>query len=115
MAPGVPAHDGQRVLGDVRRTQGAGQRGRRDGHDLAGLQRLSHGIGPFGLDAPHAHARHERLERDRDPGDESAAADADHDVGDHRQILMHLEPDRADAGHLVRVVEGVQQARALVA
>ena len=66
-----------------------------------------------GLDAVDADARAPLLQRRGDAGDQPAAADADHDDVEVRQVLEQLEADRAVAGDDRRVVERVDEAEAL--
>src|SRR5439155_26531527 len=64
------------------------------------------------LDADHADLRPRRLDRDRDPGGQPAAADGDHDPAQIRDVLEQLEPERPLAGDDVGIVERVDEAHA---
>ena len=64
------------------------------------------------LHADHAHVGSQRLDRQRDPGQQPAAAGRHQHGLDLGHLLEHLEPQGALAGHDVDVVEGVDQHRA---
>ena len=74
-------------------------------HDLAALQRIAGVGGQLRLDADHACLRPERLDRDGDAARQPAAADRHEDRREVRQVLDHLEPDRALPGDDPVVVE----------
>ena len=84
----------------VRDTSSAGQR-----DDLAALERFAGVGGQLRLDADHAHARPEGLDRGRDPARQPAATDRHEDDREVRQVLHDLEPDRPLAGDDPVVVE----------
>ena len=74
-------------------------------------QRLGVGRGPFGLHADDAHVGAQRLDRDRDAGEEPATAGGDHHGRGLGRLLEDLEAGRALAGDDVGVVERVDQHR----
>ena len=86
---------------------------------LAAPQRLHVGRARRHLHADHLDLRPRRLDRDRDPAAQPAAADRHDHLGEVGHVLEQLEPERALAGHDVGVVERVHErepalARALL-
>ena len=67
-----------------------------------------------GLDADDLDRWLERLRRDRDAGDQSAAADRDDDLVEVRRVGQHLERDGALAGHDGGIVVGMDEGEAFL-
>ena len=74
-------------------------------------QRARVGGGALGLHADHAYVGAQRLDRDRDAGQQPAAAGRHQHGAYVGRLLEHLEAERALAGDDVDVVEGVDQHR----
>ena len=76
-------------------------------HALAGRDRGLHGGGVVGLDADDLHVGPQELDKSRDAGSETAAADGNEDRLDRPGVLLQdLHPDRALARDDVRIVIG---------
>ena len=82
------------------------------GTGLAGRERPGVGGGALGLHADHAYVGAQRLDRDRDPGQQPAAAGGHQHGAYVGRLLEDLEAERALPGDDVDVVEGVDQHRA---
>ena len=78
----------------------------------AGGQRGRVRRGALGLHADHPDVGRQRLDRDRDAGEQPAAAGADDDGAHVRALLEDLQADRALPGDDVGVVERVDEHRA---
>ena len=61
------------------------------------------------LHADHLDVGPRRLDRDRDPGAQPAAADRDDDLREVRHVLEQLEPERSPGRRRCRVVERVHE------
>ena len=113
--------DGEHVV-DVLPHQAEGQRTRLADRDAVGHRRhvRQPDRAPLGerrrvrgrpgcLDADHAHVRTQRLDGDRDTGDQAAATRGYDDGGGVGHLLDDLEPEGALAGDDVAVVERVDE------
>ena len=104
------ARRGERDVADAPRSERVGgDPAHLDVDRRPGLERRVQRRTGLGLDAHDADVP---AEPRRDPGDQPAAADGDQDgvgVGD---LLGELEPDRAPAGHDLRLIERVHRERA---
>ena len=114
-----PSSGEREVAGPLDRDP-VGDRQRRLGRHRPPLLQRGRERGAGGdLHADDLDLRPRRLDRDRDPGGQPAAADRHDQLGEIGHVLEQLEPERALAGHDVRVVERMHErqpalARALV-
>ncbi len=84
---------------------------RADAYRPPGRQRRREGGGAGRLYADHPDVRAQRLDHDRDAGDQPAAADAGDDGPHLRALLEDLQRHRALPGDHVRMVERVDEHR----
>jgi hypothetical protein len=113
--PAQARHDGKRDLAGLGRQDGVADRPRaaRIAQDPPGRERPRRVVEALGLHRPRPKAGRPRLERERDPRRQTAAAAADEDVGlGHalrRRLRRDLEPRRALSGDHLRVVVGLDE------